>query len=184
MPIRDSNIAACKYVKSKTTLPNLSFAQDTVLNLPNYGQFDGVFCCGLLYHLENPRAYLQMLGQLTTKALILQTHFSLGDEYAPLGFRDNPYNLGEVTSHEGLLGRWYQEFTPGINDQVKDSMRWTSWENHRSFWPNKDQLLLALNEAGFNLVFEQFDDLMDDLPKNLGKSYYSGLRGSFVGIKV
>jgi SAM-dependent methyltransferase len=182
--VRDSNFAACEYVKAKTNLPNLHFAQDTVLNLANYGRFDGVFCCGLLYHLENPRAYLQMLGQLTRKVLILQTHFSVGDEYAALGFRENPFNLGEVTSHEGLRGRWYQEFMVGTNEQVKDSMRWTSWENHRSFWLNKDQLLLAFHEAGFNLIFEQFDDLMADLPAALGQQYYKLLRGTFVGIKA
>jgi SAM-dependent methyltransferase len=182
--VRDSNFAACEYVKEKTNLPNLHFAQDTALNLANYGRFDGVFLCGLLYHLENPRAYLQMLGKLTRKVLILQTHFSVGDEYASLGFQESPFNLSGVTSHEGLQGRWFQEFTEGTNEKIKDSMRWASWENHRSFWPNKDQLLLALHEAGFNLIFEQFDDLMPELSSYLSKQYYTLLRGTFVGIKA
>lgn len=75
--VRESNVAACNYVKSKTDLPRLEFVQDNALNIANYGAFDAIFCCGLLYHLERPREFLETVSSVTSKLLILQTHFSL-----------------------------------------------------------------------------------------------------------
>jgi 2-polyprenyl-3-methyl-5-hydroxy-6-metoxy-1,4-benzoquinol methylase len=57
--VRDANIAACNYVKSRTSLPNLVFAKDDAWNIGNHGMFDVVFCCGLLYHLDRPRNSLK-----------------------------------------------------------------------------------------------------------------------------
>ena len=62
--VRDSNIAACNYVKSETDLPNLKFVKDNALNIANHGSFDVVFCCGLLYHLDNPKEFLEILSSL------------------------------------------------------------------------------------------------------------------------
>jgi 2-polyprenyl-3-methyl-5-hydroxy-6-metoxy-1,4-benzoquinol methylase len=41
--------------KYHTDLLNLTFTYDDVHNLGNYGVFDVVFCCGVLYHLDAPR---------------------------------------------------------------------------------------------------------------------------------
>ena len=75
--VRDLNIAACDYAKSKTDLPNLQFVQDNALNIASHGLFDAVFCCGLFYHLDDPKQYLETLSSVTKKLLILVTHFSL-----------------------------------------------------------------------------------------------------------
>ena len=74
--VRELNMAACNYVKSKVDLPNLEFVQDNALNIAKYGEFDAVFCSGLLYHLDRPKQYLETLSTVTKKLLILQTHFS------------------------------------------------------------------------------------------------------------
>jgi 2-polyprenyl-3-methyl-5-hydroxy-6-metoxy-1,4-benzoquinol methylase len=75
--VRELNIAACNYVKSKTDLPHLEFVQDNAFDIAKYGEFDAVFCCGLLYHLDRPKEFLETLSGVTKKLLILQTHFSL-----------------------------------------------------------------------------------------------------------
>lgn len=75
--VRESNIAACNYVKSKVSLPHLTFVQDDAFNIASHGRFDAVFCCGLLYHLDHPKQFLEILSSVTNKLLILQTHFSL-----------------------------------------------------------------------------------------------------------
>src|SRR5262245_12303858 len=54
LEVRESNIAACHYVKANTNLPNLEFVKDNAWNLARYGTFDCVFCSGLLYHLDQP----------------------------------------------------------------------------------------------------------------------------------
>ena len=183
LEVRDSNMSACRYVKSNVDLPGLHFSQDSVLNLENYGRFDAVFCAGLLYHLENPREYLKLLGKVTRKAIIVETHFSVGDEYAPLGFSQTPFKLSEEVLHEGLRGRWYSEFPEGTSELDKDSMRWSSWENHKSFWLRKDELVRSIHEAGFTTVFEQYDNFSEDFATNMGSNYYARLRGTFIGIK-
>jgi hypothetical protein len=61
-------------------------------------------------------------------------------------------------------------------------MKWASWTNQRSFWPTKEALLQMIQDAGFDLVFEQhdivgpiFDILMN--PENVKHH-----RGVYVGI--
>ncbi|WP_156946826.1 class I SAM-dependent methyltransferase, partial [Ectothiorhodospira haloalkaliphila] len=58
--VRQSNIDACNYVKSKVNLPNLMFVKNNAWNIAEYGEFDAIFCCGLLYHIDNPRQYLKL----------------------------------------------------------------------------------------------------------------------------
>ena len=65
--VRESNIAACNYVKSKTDLPNLEFVRDNALNIAKHGVFDAVFCCGLFYHFDRPKQYLETLSSVTNK---------------------------------------------------------------------------------------------------------------------
>lgn len=125
--VRELNMAACNYIKSKTNLPNLRFVHDNALNIANHGLFDTVFCCGLFYHLENPKQYLETLSSVTNKLLILQTHFSIinrSDKWLRLPTtarqltdrllrRPAPvkFMLSAPTEHEGLPGRWFTEFS-------------------------------------------------------------------------
>jgi 2-polyprenyl-3-methyl-5-hydroxy-6-metoxy-1,4-benzoquinol methylase len=69
--VRESNMAACRHVQSGLNLPNLQFVQDNAWNVAKHGPFDAIFCCGLLYHLERPKEFLQTLSDITTKLLIL-----------------------------------------------------------------------------------------------------------------
>jgi 2-polyprenyl-3-methyl-5-hydroxy-6-metoxy-1,4-benzoquinol methylase len=74
LEVRPNNFANCLYVKEHTSLPNLQFVNDDAWNIKNYGTFDIVFCCGLLYHLDRPVAFVRMLSDLCRKGLILNTH--------------------------------------------------------------------------------------------------------------
>ena len=124
--VRESNMAACNYVKSKTDLPHLEFVQDNALNIARYDVFDAVFCGGLLYHLDRPKQYLETLSGVTRKLLILNTHFSLisrndtrfGLPMRARWFADRllkkpeptKFILSSPSENEGLPGRWYTEF--------------------------------------------------------------------------
>jgi SAM-dependent methyltransferase len=101
--VRESNFAACTYVKEKTNLPNLSFVKDDALNIERYGSFDAIFCCGLLYHLDYPRKFINTLSAVCKRLLILQTHFA-----APEGEKEGNSNyefkhLSDITDNEGIL---------------------------------------------------------------------------------
>ncbi len=150
---RADNFLCCQYVAGKTALPNLRFVQADVRDVFAQPQdWDAVFCCGLLYHLDNPVAFLNQLGRSVRRLLILQTHFSVHPE----------------VEHEGRSGHWYTE----------GSGRWSSWGNAQSFWLEKNDLLAAVRDAGFNTVFEQVDYRGN---MSEGSAFE---RSMFVGLKV
>ncbi|QUR69704.1 class I SAM-dependent methyltransferase [Mycobacterium spongiae] len=199
--VRELNIAACNYVKSKTNLPNLNFVQDNALNIADHGVFDGVFCSGLLYHLDYPKQYLETLSSVTKRLLILQTQFSLvsrADAALRLPTRvrwvfdrlvrksvPTHFTLSAPSVHEGLGGRWFTEFHTDRSFGKRETARWASWDNRRSFWIQREYVLQALRDVGFDVVLEQFDHMQPDIAKSLlGGSYQSDLRGLFIGIKT
>ena len=60
--VRQSNFENCLIVQDKVRLPNLRFCKDDVWNLPRHGHFSTAFCCGLLYHLDRPAAFVSLSG--------------------------------------------------------------------------------------------------------------------------
>lgn len=132
--VRAVNMDRCRYVAAHTHLPNLEFIQDDARSLPLYGEFDAVLCSGLLYHLDRPVSFLKMLGAVTRRLLILQTH----------------YSAHPVTENEGVSGHWYTE------DPSEESA-WSSYGNSRSFWLSWPCLLDAIESAGFSLPVVHLD---------------------------
>ena len=199
--VRESNIAACNYVKSKTNLPHLEFVQDNALNIARYGVFDAIFCRGLLYHLDRPKEYLETLSAVTKKLLILQTHFSLisrNDKIlrVPTWVRwytdrllrkpePTEFSLSAPSENEGLAGRWFTEFPNKRSFSKRETAKWASWDNRRSFWIQREYLLQAIRDVGFDLVLEEYDHLQPNIAASLlGGSYQTHLYGIFIGIKT
>ena len=199
--VRESNIVACNYVKSKTNLPNLKFEKDDALNIAKYGKFDIVFCCGLLYHLDKPRHFLETLSAVTTKLLILQTHFSIEptsmNAHMPSlvqkvltkieekNRQNNKFNLSPFSKNEGLMGRWYTEFPDDTSFSKRENSNLASWDNRQSFWIQREYLLQAIQDVGFDLVMEQYDSLGPNITESMLRGYYqTDNRGTFIGIKT
>jgi hypothetical protein len=202
LDVRESNIEACRFVQSKVDLPNLEFVRDDVWNIGNYGLFDATFCCGLFYHVDKPRELLSLLSKVTKRVLILQTHFSeAGDSPSVIRPRrlrrfisrilplkntgTTTHKLSSLTKNEGLPGRWFPEFRSERAFQDRENRRWASWDNRRSFWIQREFLLKAIREAGFDLVLEQFDNLGEDIAFEMTEGVYrSSGRSTFIGIKT
>jgi SAM-dependent methyltransferase len=202
LDVREANIEACRYVKSKVALANLEFVRDDVWNLPAYGTFDAVFCCGLLYHLDRPREFLKVLSSVTRRVLILQTHFSqAGDppsfihprrlrralaRILPLrSTATTTHKLSFLSANEGLPGRWFSEFRNERAYRDRENRRWAAWNNRKSFWVQREYLLQALRESGFDLVLEQFDGMGSKIAFEMTEgSYRTSGRGTFVGVKT
>lgn len=179
--VRESNIAACRYVQENSNLPNLHFIQDDAWNVSQYGPFDAMFCCGLFYHLDRPKKFLELLSEVTSRVLILQTHFSTENP--------NPtYRLSDLCENEGLRGRWYTEFNNQDEFKNRENLKWAAWDNHRSFWVQREYLLQAMRDAGFDTVLEQFDGLgfpAGEIIHSMTKGWYKvNERGTFIGIKT
>jgi SAM-dependent methyltransferase len=134
---RKANFDRCQYVAGQLAFPNLRFALGDARNFEAC-DVDAVFCAGLLYHLDEPDTFLRMLGTVTRRLVILQTHFSTRPDAV----------------HEGRRGHW-QPDNPGGSDP------WGSHRNTRSFWLARTDLLAAIRDAGFNVVITQHDYLDD-----------------------
>lgn len=143
------NFAVCQWVAEQVGLSNLRFVQDDVRNIGAHGEFDGVLCAGLLYHLDRPVEFLRTLGEVTRRLLIVSANHATREGREVEVFA--PLLAAELSEHEGRLGRWFGE-QPGP---------WSSLGNERSFWLEKDDLLRTLIAAGFPSVFQQFDWLAD-----------------------
>jgi SAM-dependent methyltransferase len=200
--VRELNIDACRYVQSKVNLPNLEFARDDVWNIAAHGTFDAVFCCGLFYHLDKPREFLNLMSRVTKRLLILQTHFSEAKDspsfIRPRRFRralarvlplrntgTTTHKLSFLREHEGLPGRWLPEFRTQHAFLDRENRRWASWNNKHSFWIQREYLLQAMRDAGFDLVLEQFDGLGPNIAFEMTEgSYRASGRSTFIGIKT
>src|SRR4051794_21918623 len=77
---RAGNMAKCEWVAARLDLPNLSFVRGDVRNVAAHGEFDVAFCSGLLYHLDTPSTFLRTLGEVTSRLLVLHTHFAVEDD--------------------------------------------------------------------------------------------------------
>ncbi len=96
-------------------------------DLSSYGAFDAVFCCGLLYHLPNPRAFVERLAAASPN-LYLDTQYA-GPEW-------------DLTQREGLWG-WVRREDPADPQ---------SGVSGTAFWPTLDELLRLLFESGYGRV--------------------------------
>lgn len=199
--VRQINIDACRFVQSQVSLPNLDFVLDDVWNIANYGSFDVMFCCGLFYHLDNPHKFLNILAKVTNRLLILDTHFSEARDAPSLiqprrlrrfiaktiPLKHNAtttYKLSSLTEHEGLRGRWFSEFLTDRAFRDRANRKLASWDNRRSFWIQREHLIGAIKDAGFDLVLEQFDGLSPNIAHTMTEGRYRTQgRGTFIGIK-
>lgn len=198
--VRETNLEACNYAKERVNVKNLHFVQDDARNMHKYGPFDVTFCSGLLYHLDRPLEFLQMVAEQTNKMLILQTHFAPEHDKRRPGLKalftrmrrritgsekssGLNYGLSPLTENEGLPGRWFREFSP---DQAYDEQnRWASWNNERSFWLTRPAILQSMKDIGFDLVFEQFDNLYPSIQESMTHGYYAeNYRSTFIGMKL
>ncbi|MDB5447882.1 MAG: hypothetical protein JWQ97_3199 [Phenylobacterium sp.] len=183
--VRESNIANAEYIRAHTDLPNLRFIRDDAWNVGQYGPFDMIFCVGLHYHIEDQRRFLSEMGRACRKAILIDTHFAPEFDHEPAVAI---HRLSELTSHEGLPGRWYPEhdLDPATGKKELESLKWASWENKRSFWPTKGALVRAMRDAGFAIVVEDYDQFGRDSVAHLSPDgwHYQNCRAMFVGVKT
>ena len=148
--IRDCNLQRCRYLQA-AGIP-AQFERRSVWDITptGSGRFDGVFCGGLLYHLETPRAFIRQLFELTQTVAIVDTHFA--DVALHPVFR-----LSDMTENEGLPGRWYREFDDD-SFQQREAHPLASWENQRSFWILQPALVAEFEAVGFRSVLKLPDE--------------------------
>ncbi|MGQ0600087.1 MAG: class I SAM-dependent methyltransferase [Anaerolineales bacterium] len=133
---RLENLRRAQFVKEVYRAAKVDFELSNLesSDLTHYGQFDAVFCVGLLYHLPEP---WKLLGQIArvTRHLFLWTHYA-------------PDHKAKLNQH-GWQGMLYKEH--GLKDKL-------SGLSAHSFWPNRKSLQLMIEQAGFGRVAPVHDD--------------------------
>jgi SAM-dependent methyltransferase len=156
---RWKNLEKIELLKEHFGCPNLTFKLDDVKNfdVEQYGSHDVVLALGILYHLDDPVAWLRQISRATHALLVVDSHYAPSDDTG-LAKIDERLKLGPITpikDGENLYeGRWFFEFDLMAD---REEQLWASYSNHRSFWLTKESLLKATTRAGFDLVLEQHD---------------------------
>ena len=127
---RASNIEKANFVRSLLGITNVEFRQANLeqVNLTTFGQFDAVFCCGILYHLPEPWKLIQQAPQVAPR-LFLWTVYA-EDEEASL----------EV---DGLRGREHNEGGP---DEPRSGL------SPKSIWLTFDSLLELVRRSRYRTI--------------------------------
>jgi hypothetical protein len=143
---RESNNVHARFAAEVLEYRNVQFITDDVRNLSRekYGQFDVVFCSGILYHLTGADAcqFLSSIKEVCKQLTIIDTHVGLNPECSI---------RWEGHSYSGFV---YREHAPEDTPKLKESKRWASLDNETSFWFTKPSLLNLLRDVGFTGVFE------------------------------
>jgi SAM-dependent methyltransferase len=156
---RWKNFEKLRLLKDHFGLRNLNFELKDVKNFKreSFGSFDVTLALGILYHLDQPCAWLRQVAEATRGLLIVDSHYAPADDVR-LAQLDPRLALGPLKQMEDggeiYEGRWFFEYDERSN---REDQLWASYSNHSSFWLTKESLLKALLRSGFDLVLEQHD---------------------------
>jgi 2-polyprenyl-3-methyl-5-hydroxy-6-metoxy-1,4-benzoquinol methylase len=126
---RPENVERAQFLKGLFGADNVAFYVTNLEEdaLSSYGKFDAVFCCGLLYHLAHPRAFVE-------RAAAVARNLYLDTQYARPEW--------ELVERDGLRG-WVR------NENPQDPQ---SGLSATAFWPTLDELYRLLSESGYGTV--------------------------------
>jgi len=121
---RAANVARARLVKHCFGLANAEFVLGDLeqLELRSLGDFDAIFCVGVLYHLPRPWQLLERMATVSRNVFVW-THYALRAEAA----------TGDY------VGRWFRE--RGLRDPLSGLSR-------KSFWPILPDLERMVAAAG------------------------------------
>src|SRR5687767_12396621 len=76
------NVRKCEFVRSVLDVPRVTFVQGDAMQITreSSGRFDAILALGLLYHLEDPHAFLSNLAGLCDGFVLIDTHIALEDQ--------------------------------------------------------------------------------------------------------
>jgi len=127
---RAANIRKAELVQNLLCLRGAEFVQANLeeTDLTTFGQFDAVFCSGLLYHLPEPWKLIEQLPRVAP-ALFIWTHYA-----------------DDLTAKEvrhGLRGKVHVEGGP--NEPL-------SGLSETAFWPTLGSLMKLLTTSGYRTI--------------------------------
>lgn len=145
---RLENIEKAKFANQVLDFKNCRFVQDDVrnLNTENYGTFDVVLCCGILYHLDAPDVFifLEKIAEVCKRLLIVDTQIAV-EETKKWG------------SKKLVTFDYKGEKFSGWNHDENTADPMSALNNANSFWPDRKSLYRAIRRAGFLQIYEDLE---------------------------
>ncbi len=128
---RPANVEKSLFVRKLLHSNKVEFIEANLQNtdLSGFGQFDAVFCSGLLYHLPEPWKLIRECSKVS-RNLFIWTHYA------------NEKEAAEVLL-ECYRGRWYQE--GGLHDPL-------SGLSEKSFWLTLGSLITVLSQNRYRSI--------------------------------
>lgn len=173
---REDNFQRCLLLKDYyASLGGLAFQLEDVRRFRPGHTFDVVVCSGLLYHLDDPAAYIRQLGELTAGGglLYLDTHVAPEDcDVLDSAFRANLSEIkSAIWSGQSVRYRTYAEDV---------SLPESSIGNSQSVWMDTPSHLSLLHEAGFHRVFDMsgyYGIEEQALKRRYHRRYFAAIKG-------
>ena len=133
---REANLRKARFIQKLLAPKNVEFAQANLeqADLSGFGNFDAVFCSGLLYHLPEPWTLLKKLSKVAP-LLFIWTQYAAESEAQEVG--------------RGLRGKIHGEGGP---DEPLSGMSATAT------WLTLESLRAVLTESGFAKIEVIHDD--------------------------
>ncbi len=145
---REANLRKARFVQRLLEIQNIEFFQANLENadLTGFGEFDAVFCSGLLYHLPEPWRLVEQLPKLAP-LLFVWTQYAAEHEATDVG--------------NGLRGKIYIEGGP---DEPLSGM------SRSATWLTLPSLREVLARAGY----KRFEIIHDDVSHQNGPAVTFG----------
>lgn len=133
---REANLRKARFVQELLQIPNVQLAQANLehADLRGFGNFDAIFCCGLLYHLPEPWKLIEQCPSIAP-LLFIWTQYAAENEAHDLG--------------NGWRGKTHIEGGP---DEPLSGMSATAT------WLTLDSLRALLVASGYGSVEVIYDD--------------------------
>ncbi len=149
------NIRKCEFLRSVLGVDRATFVQRDAMEITRQsaGRFDAVLALGLLYHLDNPHAFLENVAGLCDGFAVIDTHIALEDQPETIkeGWRPDLSDLRTFRfGGRHYEGRLFREFPVGTPREVKDISPTASLENELSVWLTEESLIRMLHDIGFS----------------------------------
>jgi 2-polyprenyl-3-methyl-5-hydroxy-6-metoxy-1,4-benzoquinol methylase len=149
------NVRKCEFVRSVLGVERATFVRGDAMQLARVmsGQFDVVLALGLLYHLDDPYAFLEQVAGLCDGFTVIDTHIALQEQPDTIkaGWRPGLSDMRTFTfGGRQYEGRLFREFPAGTARLTKDLSPTASLENELSVWLTEDSLVRMLHDVGFS----------------------------------
>lgn len=150
---REINVKKCEFAASVLGVSNARFVLEDAMRVTRerFRSFDAVLALGLLYHLEDPFAFLSHMAALCEGFMVLDTLVAL--EHRPQTISGWQPELSELRElHFGgrsYRGRLYREFRSTAGEEERAFSTTASLSNDLSVWLTEDSLVAMLTDAGF-----------------------------------